>query len=67
MFQAEVSAIPKVAKNLLLEKMRHQSIVKLVDGQAAIKSLIKCTETSITVMGRRLCTLIRAMFFCVFY
>ena len=49
--QAEVLAIPKVAKNLRLEKMHNQSIVVLVDGQAAIKSLIKCTETSITVLN----------------
>ena len=45
-FQAEVFAIPEVAKNLLLEKMHNQSIVVLVDSQAAIKSLIKCTVTS---------------------
>ena len=35
-FQAEVLAIPEVAKNLLLEKMRNQSIVVLVDSRAAI-------------------------------
>ena len=39
------------AKNLFLEKMHNQSIVVLVDGQAAIKSLIKCTEASITVLN----------------
>ena len=43
-FQAEVLAIPEVAKNLLLEKMHNQSIVVLVSSQAAIKSLIKCTN-----------------------
>ena len=48
MFQVEVLAIPEVAKNLLLEKMHNQSIVVLVDSQAAIKSLIKCTVTSNT-------------------
>ena len=31
--------------------MHNQSIVVLVDGQAAIKSLIKCTETSITALN----------------
>ena len=31
--------------------MRNQSIVVLVDGQAAIKALIKCTVTSITVFN----------------
>ena len=36
-FQAEVVAIPEVAKNLLLEKMHNQSIVVMVDSQAAIK------------------------------
>ena len=51
MFQAEVFAIPEVAKILLLDKMHNQSIVVLVDGQAAIKSLIKCTETSVTVLN----------------
>ena len=50
-FQAEVLAIPEVAKNLLLEKMHNQSIVVLVGSLAAIKSLIKCTETSITVLN----------------
>ena len=42
-FQAETLAIPDVAKNLLLEKMYNQSIFVLVDGQAAFKSVIKCT------------------------
>ena len=51
MFQAEVLAIPEVAKNLLLEKMHYQSIVVLVDSQAAIKSLKKCTVTSIAVLN----------------
>ena len=49
-FQAEVLAIPEVAKNLLLEKMHNQSIVVPVESQAAIKSLTKCTVTSITVL-----------------
>ena len=47
-FQAEVLAISEVAKVLLLEKMHNQRIVVLVDSQAAIKSPIKCTVTSIT-------------------
>ena len=50
-FQAEVLAISEVAKNLLLDKMHNQSIVALVDSQAAIKALIKCTVTSITVLS----------------
>ena len=50
-FQAEVLAISEVAKNLLWEKMHNQSIVALVDSQAAIKALIKCTVTSITVLS----------------
>ena len=50
-FQAEVLAISQVAKNLLLNKMHNQSIVALVDSQAAIKALIKCTVTSITVLN----------------
>ena len=49
MFQAEVLTVSEVSKNLLLEKMHNQSIVVPVDSQAAIKSLIKCTVTSITV------------------
>ena len=40
MFQAEVLAISEVAKNLLFDKMHNQSIVALVDSQAAIKALI---------------------------
>ena len=51
MFQAEVLAISEVAKNLLSEKMHNQSIVVLVDSQAAIKALIKCTVTLITVFN----------------
>ena len=51
MFQAEVLAILEVAKNLLLQKMRNQSIVVLVDSQAAIKILINCAVTSITVFN----------------
>ena len=31
--------------------MHNQSIVVLVDSQAAIKSLIKCTLTSVTVFN----------------
>ena len=50
-FQAEVLAISDVAKNLLMEKMLNQSIVVLVDSQAAIKPLLKCTVTSITVLN----------------
>ena len=50
-FQAEVLAIPEVAKNLLLEKMHNQNIAVLVDSQAVIKSLIKCTVTSITELN----------------
>ena len=51
MFQAEALAILEVANNLLLEEMHNQSIVVVVDSQAAIKSLIKCTLTSITVFS----------------
>ena len=40
-----------MAKNLLFDKMHNQSIVGLVDSQAAIKALIKCTVTSITVLN----------------
>ena len=50
-FHAKDLAISKVAKNPLLEKMHDQSIVVLVDSQAAIKALIKCTVTSITVLN----------------
>ena len=50
-FQAEVLAILQVAKNLLLEKMHYQSIVALVDSQAALKALIKCTVALITVFN----------------
>ena len=50
-FQAEVLAISEVAKNPLLEKMHNQSIVVLVDSKAAIKALVKCTVTSITVFN----------------
>ena len=48
---AEGLAFSEVAKNLLLEKMHNQSIVVLVDSQAAIKALTKCTITSITVFN----------------
>ena len=51
MLQAKVLPISEVAKTLLLEKMLNQSIVVLVDSQAAIKALIKCTLTSITVLN----------------
>ena len=50
-FQAEVLAISEVVKSLLLEKMHNQSIVVLVDSQAAIKALIKFTVTSITAFN----------------
>ena len=50
-FQVEILAISEVAKNLLLEKIHNQSIVLLVDGLAAIKTLMKCTVTSITVLN----------------
>ena len=49
--QAEVLAISEAVKNLLLEKMHNQSIIVLTDSQAAIKALIKCTETSITELN----------------
>ena len=49
--QAEVLAISEMVKNLLWKKMHNQSIVVLVDCQAAIKALIKCTVTSITVLN----------------
>ena len=51
MLQAEVSAIAEVAKNLLREKIHIPSIVVLVDSQPAIKPLIQCTATSITVLN----------------
>ena len=47
-FQVEVLAISEVAKNLLLEKMHNQSIVVLIDSQAAIKAIIKCTVTRVS-------------------
>ena len=50
-FQAEVFAISEVAKNLVLGKMHNQSIVVLVDIQTAIKALIKCTVSWITVLN----------------
>ena len=50
-FQAEVLAISEVAKSLLWEKMHNQNFVVLVDSQAAIQALIKCTVTSITVLN----------------
>ena len=46
-FQAEVLAVSKLAKNPLLEKMHCPSIAALVDGQAAIKAPIKCTSCNI--------------------
>ena len=42
---AKVLAISEVAKNLLLDKKRRQTIVILVDSQAAIKAPIKCAVT----------------------
>ena len=51
MFHAEVLAISEVAKKLLLEKMHYQTIVALVDSQAAIKALTKCTVALITVFN----------------
>ena len=51
MTQAEVLAISEVAKNPLLEKIHNQSTVVLVDSQAAIKALIKCSVTSITMFN----------------
>ena len=51
MIQAEVLAISEVAKNLRLESMYNQSIIVLIDSQAAIKALIKCIVTSITVFS----------------
>ena len=51
LFQAEVLAISVVAKNLLLKKMHNQSIVVMVDSQSAIKTPMKCTATSITVLN----------------
>ena len=50
-FQAKILAILEVTKNLLSKKMHNQSIVVLIDCQAAIKALIKCTVTSITVLN----------------
>ena len=50
-FLADVLAFPEVAKNLLLEKMHNQSIVVLMDSQAAIKPIIKCTVIFITVLN----------------
>ena len=38
-------------KNLIVEKIHNQSIAVLVASQAAIKALIKCTITSITVLN----------------
>ena len=51
MFQAKVLAISEVAKNLLLENMHNQSIVVLVDSQAAIKALMENTVTSNTELN----------------
>ena len=50
-FQAEVLSISEVAKNLVLEKIHNPNIVVLVESQAAIKVLIKCTVTSITAFN----------------
>ena len=55
-FQTEVLAISVVTKNLLLEKMHNRSIVVLVDSQAAIKSLIKCTVIrNLNELGKQNC------------
>ena len=55
MFQAEVLAIPEVANKEPAFGKNAQSkycgIVVLVDSQAPIKSLIKCTVTSITELN----------------
>ena len=51
MLQAEVLAISEGAKKLFLEKNAQSIVVVLVDSQAAIKALIKCTVTSITVLN----------------
>ena len=50
-FKAKVFAISEVAKSPLLKKMLIQSIVVLVDSQAAITAPIKCSVTSITVFN----------------
>ena len=50
-FQAEVLAISEGAKNLIWKRIHNLSIVGLVDSQAAIKVLIKCTATSTTVLN----------------
>ena len=47
----QVLAISEMAKNLRLEKIHNQNIAVLVDSQAAIKALVKCTVTSITVLN----------------
>ena len=50
MFQAKVLAFSEVAKNLVLEKLHHQSIAVLVDSQAAIKAPIKYTITTVVIV-----------------
>ena len=47
----ESQAISEVVENLVSEKKHNQSIVEVVDSQAAIKAPIKCTVTSITVLN----------------
>ena len=47
-FQAEVLAISEVLRRL--DQMHNQVLLRL-DSQAAIKALIKCTVTSITVLN----------------
>ena len=49
--QEEILAASELAKNLLLKKMHNQSSFVQVDSPAAIKALIKCTVTSITVLN----------------
>ena len=49
-FLAEVLAIPEVAKNPLLKK-KHKVLLNWWIVRQSIKSLIKCTVTSITVLN----------------
>ena len=50
-FQAKVLAVSEEAKNFLSKKMHNQTIAVLVDSQAAIKALNRCTATSITLLN----------------
>ena len=61
-FHAEVLAISEVTKNPLLEKMHNQSIVVLVDSQAAIKAPTKCTVASITMFNCMIQTILIVLF-----